>query len=84
MSYEHEVAKEYLRNAFMAGTMDASADFETLKGFVRIFAGEMEATIAIDLCSWLSPEQEAELIALAKPTEQSVMQHRVWAQRISQ
>lgn len=44
---DYNVAREFLRDRFMDGTLDVSGSYETLRNFVVIFSGEMEAIIAI-------------------------------------
>lgn len=43
MSYDAEVAKEYLRDAFHSGALDVTSSYMQVRGFVQIFAGEMDA-----------------------------------------
>lgn len=47
MTYHAEVAKEYLREAFHSGALDITGSYESVRGFVQIFAGEMDALVAI-------------------------------------
>lgn len=51
MTYQAEVAREYLRNAFHEGALDVSGSFESVRGFVQIFAGEMDA---LNWSGWLA------------------------------
>lgn len=79
-----EFMKEYLRRAFHEGALDLGRDRETLEGFLRIFAGEMETIIAIDHAGfYLSEEEQKNLIKIAIPTARSVREYRAWADRIS-
>lgn len=73
--------KEFLRRAFHEGWIDLGA-VDRLEGFCRIFAGEMEATIAIENASWLSRDEVRRLLLLAEPTPESVSHHRAWAGRV--
>jgi hypothetical protein len=82
MSYEAEVAKEYLRDAFHKGTLDITASFEDARGFVQIFAGEMDALIAIGHCGFLTPQQVNDLMKVAKPTKEAARHYRAWLDRI--
>lgn len=82
MTYQAEVAKEYLRNAFQSGALDVTGGFESVRGFVQIFAGEMDALVAISHCQFLEPEEVARLMKIAAPTEESAGHYRAWLQRI--
>ncbi len=82
MSYEAEVAKEYLRNAFQKGTLDISDGIESVKGFVQIFAGELDALIAINNCSFLTDQETSKLLKLARPTRETLEQYRLWRERV--
>jgi hypothetical protein len=79
-----EFMKEFIRKNWKAGTLDLSGDRADLEGFLRIFQGEMEATIAIDHAIYLSDEEKLELLKIAKPTKESVAHHRAWLNRIHQ
>lgn len=81
MSYESEVAKEYLRNAFQSGALDVTGSFETARGFVQIFAGEMDALVAISQCIFLEEDQRKELLIIARPSDESVRHYKSWLQR---
>lgn len=81
MTYHAEVAKEYLREAFHRGTLDITDSIESLRGFVQIFAGEMDALVAIDHCTFLSPGEQRELLDLAQPTAETVRQYSSWLAR---
>lgn len=82
MTYQAEVAKEYLRNAFQSGALDVTGSFDSVRGFVQIFAGEMDALIAISNSSFLTPEETKELMIWAKPTKESACQYQTWLNRI--
>lgn len=82
MTYEAEVAKEYLRKVFTSGSLDVTRDYETVRGFVQIFAGEIEALQAIDQARFLDVGQRRELIKLANPNEQTARQYRAWMERV--
>ena len=82
MSYESEVAKEYLRNAFQKGTLDITDSVESVRGFVQIFAGEMEALIAITNCSFLTDPEAKALMKIAAPTLETMRHYRSWLDRI--
>lgn len=79
---DSEIHKEYLRDAFMAGALDLGADQKFLEGFIRIFAGEMEALIAVDHASYLEPDERRKLLTLAQPTQKSFDHLRAWKDRI--
>jgi len=81
MSYEVEVAKEYLRDAFHSGALDITGSYEAVRGFVQIFAGEVDALIAIGLCRFLEPSQIDELMTLARPNTESAEHYRRWRKR---
>lgn len=81
MTYEHEVAKEFLRDAFHKGTLDITDSFESVRGFVQIFAGEMDALVAIQHCNFLTPAEIQQLTKLAAPTERTVSQFENWLMR---
>lgn len=83
MTYQAEVAKEFLRNTFHSGALDITGSFETVRSFVQIFAGEMDALIAISNCSFLTPDEVKQLMAIAKPTEESAGHYRSWLARIA-
>lgn len=83
MSYHAEVAKEYLRNAFHSGALDITGSYESVHGFVQIFAGEMDALVAISHCRFLAADEIDRLMASAKPTEESARHYRAWLDRIS-
>lgn len=70
--------KEFIRWAFMEGALDVGRGFETIKAFVDIMSGEMEALVAIEHSAWLEPEQVTELIAIAKPTRDSLRELKAW------
>lgn len=82
MSYEAEVPKEFLREAFKSGALDITGSFEMVRNFVRIFAGELEALIAIGNCGFLTKAEVAELMKVAAPTKQTVLQYSNWLERI--
>jgi hypothetical protein len=81
VSYEAEVAKEYLREAFHRGTLDITDSVESVRGFVQIFAGEMEALIAISHCTFLEPDEISALMKIAAPTAESARHYRLWLTR---
>lgn len=81
MTYQSEVAKEYLRNAFHSGALDITRNFETVRGFCQIFAGEMEALIAIEHCRFLTAAEGDRLMAIAAPTEDTLRHYVAWVQR---
>lgn len=60
--------KDYLRGAFLNGTLDVTASYEAVRGFVQIFAGEDVAKRAIEQCQFLSSKQLLALRKLAKST----------------
>lgn len=76
MTYHAEVAKEYLRNVFNTGALDVTRDFETVRGFVQIMAGEAEALFAIHHCTFLTAEQIDALVRLAIPDGDAVRQFK--------
>lgn len=81
MTYHAEVAKEYLRNAFHSGALDITGSYENVRGFVQIFAGEMDALVAISHCTFLTKGQIDKLMKLAHPTEEATRHYRAWLQR---
>lgn len=58
-------AKEYLRKVFQIGALDVTHSYESVFGFVTIFAGEPEAVTAIRQCSFLTARQINRLLKLA-------------------
>lgn len=80
-SYANEITREYLRDAFMSGALDVTGSFEQIRGFVQIFAGEMEALIAIHNSRCFDDSQHRRLLRLAAPTETTIKQFRVWLDR---
>ena len=82
MSYAADVAKEYLCDALHSGALDITTSFKQVRGFVQIFAGEMEAIIAITLnYSCLTPEELDQLWIDAKPPRAAVLHFRAWHTR---
>jgi len=79
--YEHEVAKEFLRDAFHKGTLDITDSFESVRGFCAIFAGEMEVLIAINNCAFLTRQETEQLMRVGRPTKRTVREFRQWHQR---
>jgi len=67
-----DVMKEILREAYMAGALDLGVDSKFLDGFVRIFAGEMEAILAVSHASYLELADAQKLMDLASPNAESV------------
>lgn len=80
--YENEIAKEYLRNAFMRGTLDITDSYESTKGFIEIFAGEMEAIIAVSHASYLTDAEQKKLLKIAKVTPDAARHYKAWLERI--
>lgn len=80
-SYANELAKEFLRDQFHEGTLDVTSSFEQVRGFCQIFAGEMEALIAIDHASFLTTKQKKSLLAVAAPTRETVTHYQAWLAR---
>lgn len=58
-------AKEYLRAVFRTSALDVTQDFDTVRGFVEIFAGEPEATAAVEQCGFLTGTQRRRLMRTA-------------------
>lgn len=83
MSYEAEVAREYLRNAFHSGALDITGSYESVRGFVQIFAGEMDALVAISHCAFLESHEVKSLMKIAKPTKEAVGHYKTWLERIA-
>lgn len=77
-----ELAKEFLRDAFNKGALDLGADRKFLEGFIRLFAGELEALIAVQSATYLEPEEQRKLVDLAEPTKESLAHLRRWLERI--
>lgn len=82
--YEAEVPKEFLRDAFQSGALDITGSFETVRNFVRIFRGEMDALVAINQCTFLTDKQVRELMVIAAPTAEVREQYSHWIERIHQ
>jgi hypothetical protein len=82
MTYHAEVAKEYLRNAFHSGALDITGSFDAVRGFVQIFAGEMDALVAIGNCRFLNQEEVAALMKIASPTEEAARHYHLWLERL--
>ena len=80
-SYQNELAKEFLRDQFHSGTLDVTSSFEQIAGFCQIFAGEMEALIAIDHATFLTTQKKKKLIAIAAPTKETVKHYKAWLDR---
>lgn len=74
--------KEYLRDAFMNGALDLGRDRKYLEGFVRMFAGEMEAIIAVEQAAYLEDTEQIELLKIARPSRESADHYRAWNARI--
>lgn len=80
-SYANELAKEFLRDQFHAGTLDVTSSYEQIHGFVKIFAGEMEALIAIDHASFLTDDEKRALVLEAEATKETVKHYKAWLNR---
>lgn len=81
LSYANDLAKEFLRNQFHEGTLDVTSSYEQVRGFCQIFAGEMEALIAIDHASFLTTRQKKRLMVVAAPTKETVIHYKAWVNR---
>ena len=81
-SYAGELAKEFLRDAFMKGTLDITDSFESVRGFIQIFAGEMECLVAINNCRFLSGSERKELFKAARLTRREAEQYQAWLSRV--
>ncbi|MEM8801093.1 MAG: hypothetical protein AAGF55_01010 [Pseudomonadota bacterium] len=79
----YDVAKELMRDAFMEGALDLGRDDKFLEGFIRLFAGEMEALIAIEHAFYLTEEEAKRLIPLARPNKTSLAALQSWKDRIN-
>jgi hypothetical protein len=80
--YDGEVAKEFLRNCFHDGSLDLG-DRKRLESFLRIFAGEMEAVIALEQASaWLEESAVVALVPVARPSRETFSEHAAWKSRI--
>ena len=80
MSYSIE--KEYIKRAFMDEHLDVSSGFESVKRFVEIMSGEMEALIAIDHCRFLSDKQVDSLMQIAQPNRETLREYQGWLKSI--
>lgn len=78
-----DLAKEFIRDAFMAGALDLGHDRKFLDGFLRMFAGELEAVVAlVQVVDHIDDETERNrLIALAKVSPETVRQYETWHRR---
>ncbi len=77
----YSIEKEFIRECFMNGSLDPSRDFETMKRFVQVMKGEMEALIAIQQNQgWLSKEETIELFESAELSKEMVAQVHRWEQ----
>lgn len=83
MMTDPDVMKEFLRDAFMSGALDLGRDRKYLEGFVRIFAGEMEALVAVSQATWLDLDEKRKLLETAKITRESAGHFRSWSDRIA-
>ena len=81
MTYQSEIAREFIRDAFMCGALDLSGDDKMLKGFISIFAGEMEAIIALTQADHLSDDERSAMLELADPNPDSVTAFQTWRER---
>lgn len=81
-SYAGYLAKEFLRDQFHAGTLDVSSSVEQIRGFCQVFAGEMEALIAIDHAYFLTVDEKVALIDVAAPTKETLAHYRAWLDRV--
>lgn len=82
MSYQEEVPKEFLRNMYMDGYLDITGNYENIASFVTIFAGEMEAIIAINCATFLSLKEQKQLRKLAKPTTETIRHYNAWLAKV--
>lgn len=53
--------KEYLRAVFRSSSLDVTASYQTVLGFVRLFKGEPEAAMAVAQCGFLTARERAVL-----------------------
>ena len=73
----NDLAKEYLRDRYNDGTLDVTGSYLSLRGFVQIFAGEMEALTAIHNAEFMLEHEDdsdakfEELLNFAQPTAES-------------
>jgi len=74
--------KEYLRDAFMDSALDLGRSRKYLEGFVRMFAGEMEAIIAVEQATYIDKVDQIELLKIAKPSAESAVHYQAWNDRI--
>ena len=76
--------KEFLKLAFMKGWLDVGSGFDTLKAFVEIMEGEIEAVLAIDFSqSWLSKKEVHTLLKIANPNKETLRELRAWTSSIN-
>ncbi len=78
MTYAAEVPKEYLREAFQRGWLDVTNSYQSIRGFVEIFTGELDALVAISQCHFLEPAQIDALMKIAAPPRHVANQFAAW------
>lgn len=78
---DDDLCKEYIRDAFHEGALDLGRERKFLEGFIRIFAGEPEAIIALGFATYLAKEELERLVPLAEMTTRSVAQFDTWRDR---
>lgn len=78
-----ELMREFIRDAFHDGALDLGAgpDRKYLEGFVRLFAGEMDALIAVQHATYLDDDVRARLLEIAGPSDDSVRHFKAWHDR---
>ena len=77
-----ELLREYLRDAFHSGALDLGRDRKFLEGFVRIFAGEMEAVIAVSQALYLEKSEALRLAKLAYTKPHVMQEYLTWRDRV--
>ena len=77
-----ELLKEFIRDAYNSAALDLGVDQKFLEGSVRIFAGEMEAILAVQNATYLEADDQRKLLDMASLTPESAKHYVAWRDRI--
>lgn len=78
-----EYTKDFLRRMHNEGLLDLSASLEDLETFVRIFAGDIQALVAIQNSSLIeTPEDLEKVLRVAKPTAETTSALKDWNRQV--
>ena len=71
--------REFIRQGVNGGWIDLG-DAERMRAFIRLFAGTVDAIVALETSLWLGREPDllAELWLMAEPTPETLQQYKRW------